>query len=396
MSTDLQPHTVGADALIARARDIAPSLATRAAQTEADRRVPQSTVDLFIAAGFFRALQPARFGGYELDYGTQTRIAAELAVGCPSSAWVYGVLASHSWMLGMFPAEAQADVWASDHNALLSTGFMAVSQQIEVIAEGVRISGRWKFSSGVDSCDWAFLMIQKAPFEGDSPEPHLALVPKTDIDVVDVWEAAGLAGTGTNDLVVSGAVVPIHRIVPVAALRGGPTPGSAVNSSHLYQLPLFAVFPFCTIGTALGAARGAFDTLLERSIDASNAAVKPPVPRSPASGLPRAAAIIDSVEASLSQLAARINAEARAGVVVSSREKLRGRLALGYAAEQLVDAMEIMLPLVGARGLAANDTVQRAWRDVHAVAQHVALAWDVQAGLFADVLFGHPCPDPKI
>ncbi|NBP74143.1 MAG: hypothetical protein EBU57_13535, partial [Alphaproteobacteria bacterium] len=39
----------------------------------------------FRDAGFYRALQPARYGGIELDYGAQTAFARELGRGCASS-----------------------------------------------------------------------------------------------------------------------------------------------------------------------------------------------------------------------------------------------------------------------------------------------------------------------
>ena len=59
-------------------------------------------------------------------------------------------------------------------------------------------------------------------------------------------------------------------------------------------------------------------------------------------------------------------------------------------------AMERIFPLLGGRGLAAGDPVQRAWRDVHAVGQHIGLVWDVQAALYGGIAAGLPCPDPKL
>ncbi len=388
---------IGADELVDRARDMVGWLRLRTAANEADRRVSDEIVAAFTDADFFRVLQPSRYGGLELDYGTQTRIASELARGCASSAWVYGVLASHSWLLGMFPDDAQADVWGDGSDSLVSTGFFAETQSVErSVSGGAVISGRWKFSSGIDACDWVIVMVQAPAAAGASPEPHMMLVPIEHVTVDDTWFATGLAGTGSKDILADRVVVPSHRIVPVAALRGGPTPGSAVNESHLYRLGLFTVFPYCTIGTALGAARAAFDEILTRSITASSTAVRPPVPRNAAERLARSTAIADTVEGSLSHMAARINRDARNGVVPTDADKVRCRLNLGYAAEQLVQAVDVLVPLLGARGLDIGDPVQRAWRDVHAVTQHVALTWDVQSTLFGEVLFGGGCPDPKI
>ena len=108
--------------LEARAEALLPRLRERAAQTEALRRVPDETIEEFCQAGFFRLFQPARYGGYELDYGpVQLALGGQLGRACGSSAWVQCVVACHAWLLGMFPRAAQDAVWADDPEALLST-----------------------------------------------------------------------------------------------------------------------------------------------------------------------------------------------------------------------------------------------------------------------------------
>ena len=94
--------------LLARAWELVPVLRERAARTEELRRVPEETIEDFRRAGFFRVLQPARFGGYEMDYGiTQIELASVLGRGCGSSGWVQSVVACHAWLVGMYPEAAQ-------------------------------------------------------------------------------------------------------------------------------------------------------------------------------------------------------------------------------------------------------------------------------------------------
>jgi hypothetical protein len=40
--------------------------------------------------------------------------------------------------------------------------------------------------------------------------------------------------------------------------------------------------------------------------------------------------------------------------------------------------------------------MQRAWRDVHAVSQHIGLVWDIQAINYGAVRLGLDCPDARI
>lgn len=377
-----------AEDLLARAHAMIPDLRRRARQTEERRRILDETAEAFRDAGFFRVLQPSRYGGFELDYGTHTRIAMALAQGCASSAWVMSILASHSWIAGMFPSEAQDEIWAKDPGALIATSFLAVEPKIEPVQGGLALSGRWKFSSGVDLCRWAILM---------APDNTFVVVPLAKARIDDTWHASGLAGTGSNDIVVEKLFVPAHRVLAIANLKGGPTPGSAVNPGYLYRMPVFATFPFTLIGPALGAARGALDAVADGLAGRKSVAqVKLAEQQSVQLRLARVAAQIDAAEASVSQLLASCIRDARAGAIPSLAERARCRLGLGFAAELCVQAMENLLPLTGGRGLLAGDPVQRAWRDVHAVAQHVALVWDVQAGLYGPLRLGLPCPDPKL
>ena len=50
-------------------------------------------------------------------------------------------------------------------------------------------------------------------------------------------------------------LVPAHRLLDFMAIRGGPSPGSAVNPGYLYRLPMYGMFSFNLVGCAIGAAR---------------------------------------------------------------------------------------------------------------------------------------------
>ena len=170
-----------------------------------------------------------------------------------------------------------------------------------------------------------------------------------------------------------------------------------MNLGYLYRIPLFAAFPFTLIGPTLGAARGALETVVEGlAARKSVAQVRLAEQQSVQLRIARVAAQIDTAEASVLHLLETHNRDARASKIPSPLERVRCRLNLGFAADLCVQAMENLLPLLGGRGLIATDPVQRAWRDVHAVAQHVAMVWDVQANLYGPVRLGLPCPDPKL
>lgn len=384
--------------LVAQARDLAPVLAERAAQAERDRRISKDTDRDFRDAGFYRALQPARYGGMELDYGAQTAFARELSFGCASSGWVGGILACHGWMAGMFPDEAQNEIWGNDADVAIATSFLPVGVAVERSGDGLKIGGRWRFSSGVDHCGWAILLAL-VPADGGNgpPDPVFALVDLSACTVEDAWNSAGLSATGSNDIVVDSADIPPHRMMRVLDLRGDETPGSDVHNSYLYRLPLFAVFPFNIIGPALGAARGALDSAIadltsRQSVTGADLSRVATVHQR----IGKATALLDAADAVVDRLRTTINAKGQSGEEFSMPERARYRLNLGHVAQNCCDAVDELLPLTGGRGLETGHPMQRAWRDVHAVAQHIGLVWDLQTGLYGNVLLGHGSPDPKL
>src|SRR5712672_2809362 len=109
--------------LIDQARALAPMLRERAAMAEEMRRIPDKTHAVFRDAGFYRVLQPARYGGLEARYGLHTMLAAEIGRGCASSGWALSITAAHSWIFGMFPRQAQDEFWSGDPQRILASSF---------------------------------------------------------------------------------------------------------------------------------------------------------------------------------------------------------------------------------------------------------------------------------
>ena len=129
--------SVTRDDILARARDMLPTLQKRAEQAESARRISEETDQAFRDAGFYKILQPSAFGGLELEFGTQTELAVVLAPGCASSAWVASVTACHGWILGMFSPQAQTDVWGKDPDASVASSFLPFGPDIKRVDGGV-------------------------------------------------------------------------------------------------------------------------------------------------------------------------------------------------------------------------------------------------------------------
>src|SRR6185369_1114434 len=96
---------VGYDEAMRRAREVVPVLRERAQAAEDARMLIRENEQLLHDTGLFRFHQPRAFGGMELDFVAIFDIPAELARGCPSTAWNVGNLATHHWKLGYWEPE---------------------------------------------------------------------------------------------------------------------------------------------------------------------------------------------------------------------------------------------------------------------------------------------------
>jgi 3-hydroxy-9,10-secoandrosta-1,3,5(10)-triene-9,17-dione monooxygenase len=382
--------------LLDRARAMAPVVAGRAQECIGLRRLLPQTEKEFQEAGFYKCLQPKRYGGFECDYGFHTELGMEVAVGCASSGWNLSIMACHGWIMGMFPAEAQDEVWGDNHNATISSSFLALGPpKVETDGEGFRLTARYGFSSGSDYCQAAILQV---PMDlGNGIEACFVMLPREDYQVLDTWNANGLTGTGSHDLLIEDSYIPRHRILPVFQTRGGPTPGSASSDSHIYRIPMYAAFAFNLIGPSIGAVRGALDIVADglagrATITGANIAQL----QSAHIRLADAAARVESAWSTLLPIRDEINNNAKKDLLPDALRRVHYRLMVAYASRLCVEAMELLFPLMGGRGLAKSDPVGRAWRDVHAIGQHIGTTWDVHAGAWGAVRLGGDCPDPKV
>jgi 3-hydroxy-9,10-secoandrosta-1,3,5(10)-triene-9,17-dione monooxygenase len=390
--------SVTRDDILARARDMLPTLQERAEQAEAARRISEETDQAFRDAGFYKILQPSSFGGLELDFGTQTELAVVLAPGCASSAWVASVTACHGWILGMFSPQAQTDVWGKDSDASVASSFLPFGPDIKRVDGGVHINGRWGFSSGVDYCSWVVLTMALPSIDDRGKTDSLfAVVPLDECTIVDSWHTTGLSGTGSNDIILENVFVPDHRIVDMAELRGGASPGSAVNPGYLYRLPQRATFSFNLVGTAIGAARGAVQSVIaELKTRITVQGVNLTDLSSVQLRIAEAEAELAAAYALVARNRDEIIRNGKANRLPSAEDRPRYRRDNAYATRLCVQAVDRIYPITGGRGIAAANAVNRAWRDVHAVSHHIALTWDVSASTAGALAVGAQNPDPLL
>ena len=372
--------------LVAKAKALGPVLRERAAKTEADRTLPKETIRDFQEAGFFRILQPKRWGGYELDPQVFFEVQWTIAEACPSSAWVLGVVAVHAWQVAVFPLQAQEEVWGNDTSVLVSSSY-APTGKIEKAEGGYKVSGRWSFSSGSDHCQWVFLggFVPTGP--GERPDMRTFLLPRSDYVIDDTWHTAGLRGTGSKDIVVEGAFVPEHRTHKMMDGFKRDNPGNAHNPAPLYRLPFGLVFVRSVSTTAIGIAQGALDAYREVAATRVAAGDGAKVAEDPTAQVvaSQAEAAIDESKTILLRDFDEMMAKVRAGEDLTLERRVKFRYDSARVVQRCMEAVDGLFTASGGRAIFLNSPLLRYFLDVHAARAHYANNPDKPARNFGGV-----------
>jgi 3-hydroxy-9,10-secoandrosta-1,3,5(10)-triene-9,17-dione monooxygenase len=376
--------------LMERARALAPTLALRAEKTADERRISDETIADFHKAGFFRMLQPARWGGLEVDPKVFFDVQMTVAAACPSSAWVLGIVGVHSWQMALFPLEAQTEVWGKDASTLISSSY-APTGKVQRVEGGYRINGRWSFSSGCDHCQWVFLGgFVASEVDNKPPEMRTFLLPRSDYAIDDTWFVAGLRGTGSKDIVVENVFVPEHRTHRLIDGYKRTSPGNEHNPHPLYKLPFGQIFVRSVSTSAIGIAEGALRAYVDQASKRIAASDASKVSEDPATQTvaARAAATIDESRVVLYRDMDEMMTLARGGQDIPIERRVRFRFNSARVVDRCAEAVDELFSASGGRAIFQTSPILRFFLDIHAARGHYANNPEKPARNLGGVLLG--------
>jgi alkylation response protein AidB-like acyl-CoA dehydrogenase len=372
-------------AVLERTRALLPQLRDNAEATERARRVLPDTFDAMSRAGIFRMTAPKKFGGEEADFQTQCDVLAEVARGCPSSSWAATILSAMSWLAGMYPDEAQAEIFG-DGDPRISGVFSPTGTAVPKDG-GFVVNGKWGFNTGGQGSNWTVL---NTILQDGSGLPLCVIAHTRELERLDDWNATGMAGTGSHTVVASNIFIPGHRAVPLPDLvEGRGTPNRHTASNPYFNLPLAPVLIVNGGGTPLGTARGAFDTFMQR-LPGRPIAYTNYTNRAEAAvthlQVGEASLLIDSCDAHVRRACALLDA---AGATrLSVLERVRSRAHITYATGLARQAVDILFNASGATSIQPHVPIQRFQRDIQALANHAVMHTQTGTELYGRVLCG--------
>jgi 3-hydroxy-9,10-secoandrosta-1,3,5(10)-triene-9,17-dione monooxygenase len=225
--------------MIARAREMAPAVRADAPLAEKRGRYSESLHEQFRDAGFYRALQPRRFGGYEFSVRTYFQVMVEIATADPGIGWGLTLASGHALQVGSyFEPATQARIFGPSGHfvAPLSLPGRESKPACKVVpdGDGYRVSGRWPYASG---SPYSTHFMGAAQVGDEVDTRVIVVVPREQSQVLDDWgNILGLKASGSNTVVIDSAWVPGDFVLPLEKFgpTGNGSPGSRFHGNPMY------------------------------------------------------------------------------------------------------------------------------------------------------------------
>ena len=365
-------------------------LAGRAQEAERLRRLPSATVDEFIASGLPELLVPARYGGLQAPWPAILDPVRRMAHGCASSAWTLGFYTLHNWLMALFGEQAQEEAFAT--RPFLAPAPLAPTGRGVPVDGGVRLTGRWSWATGVMHGNWIIVGALCGPDE--RIYPALALLPISDAVIEDVWHTDGMCATGSNDVVITDAFVPAHRLVRVTDIYKGTAPGAALHDADTYRWPMVPALALLAAMPALGSAERATDVYAERLSQRVLAYEGVTQKNKPIAQthLSEARVRLRALRGLLADTVGQLESLVAAGDPVPRPVRGEARLAAAHIVSESRGVITRLLAASGASAHFLDNPLQRIKRDVDVLAGHVVFDYDTSRELAGALILGMEIP----
>ena len=376
--------------LLRRLRALAPMIAAHAAEAERLRRPVDEVWNALRRSGLFYLFVPKQFGGMETDFDTFIDAGLIIGEACASTSWVATFCAEHNWILTHFPRETQVKLWTGDFPYIIAPVVSAPPGVATPVDGGFRVSGRWKWGTGVMHADWVIVSAVVAQ-EGKPPQVIMVLVPAAEAKVLDVWHMDGMAGTGSNDIVLEDVFVPTAHSAPNLA-RGGRPPGKRDYANPIYGVPLLPFLAMSASIPALGAARAMlrdYRARLEGHVRMGSMNTQGEKPAAQIR-LAKADLVVRNAELLIRDAGRRMLALADLAEPEQSSQRASIRAQIAYAVSLCRDAASLLAEGAGSGVHMLDHAFQRNMRDIVVVSTHVVFDVDLAYELHGRALLGLP------
>lgn len=384
-----------AGSVLERVAELADDIRVGGDEAQQLRRLPQNTVDTLIDAGLFRFTLPRELGGEDASIIETIEVIEAISAIDASVGWNVMLGSEINAMAagGMNPQIAKTVYLDNPRVIMCGGGGPGTRPTRATLAPdgSYRVWSQATFISGCHNAQWCFML---APvFVGDElqltaeggPVVKMFFLNRSEWEILDTWDVAGLRGSGSHDVVTDGGLVPAeHADVGLVTLP-------ARYSNPVFRIPVPLRLAYNKAAVALGVAQG---TLAEFS---DLAAHKTPFTTTTLlrdrpvaqQRMGESTAMYRSARAYLFEAMGQVHDELVAGrELPSAAATQNARLACTHAANACMHAVDLVHNAAGTTGMRMDSPLERKLRDAHGCANHRWVAHPLY-GEIGKIYLGH-------
>ena len=355
---------------VQRAKDLSPAIDAASERIDAARRIAPDIMSAMHEAELFRMCLPRSMGGGEAPLPTVLLTVEAIASAEASTAWCLGQGLGCSRSAAFVEPEVAQEVFSAA-DAILAWGPPNGPNKAVAVDGGYRVTGKWKFASGIRNANWLGPNCSVVDTDGSprlTPDGRQVvrcmLLPVSSATITDVWRVIGLKGTASDNFEID------DLFVPKAFSFVRDSPADRREDGPLYRVPLTTFYGVAFAGVALGIARTALDAFIALAVDKTpnhstmilreNPAVQREVAQAEA-----------NLGSARSYLIHRLATAWESGSPDdwSLDHRARLRLACTNAVMQARDTVAFAYQSAGSSAILESNPFERRFRDINAVAQ---------------------------
>jgi alkylation response protein AidB-like acyl-CoA dehydrogenase len=353
--------------LFERIDAIAPVLAADAALGEELRRLPDTTLSALRDAGLLRLKVPASLGGDEAEPDLQFDVFERVALTNASAGWCLFIYAdSVGAVCARLPDAGVEQLLAAGDVPVVCGGGGLRPGTLRAEPGGYRLSGRFRYGSGIHGAEWVLLQGFVTGADEGPPNVRVCIVPKDAVEVQDTWHVLGMRATGSNDFTVDDVFIPEEMTYPpaIAPRRGG----------RVYRTGIVGFLGYPVPAVTLAIARRALDELTAMAATITRGYTRPQVLASRAtfqSFLGAADQRLKAARALMIADGAALMERAEQGAPDLRAAEAGTRAAGAFAVRTAADVLADTVRFAGGAALQQGTVFEQAVRDLTVAANHL-------------------------
>lgn len=359
------------------ARSFVPTL--RAAQSEIDEaaRTPAHIGGPLKEAGLYSMGAARPHGGTDVDLATWQKTVIEIARGDAGVAWGISLVTSSNWIVSNFFPRSVSDQVFSKPGTSIAGVLSPRGAQVRRVEGGIMVDkGMWFFNSGVYQADWDLLGIPLLNESGEVVGGGVALVPLSDVKLLNDWNTSGLRGSGSTNVTMENVFIPDERIIDLGACMEG-RKERVFSSSALYRCAVMPLMSLTMTWPVIGAGMHMLDEFMDK------------LPKRDIKGTPyeksgeapvthiqlgQATSKIDLAKMIVDQTCKEISEWAERGEDMPYIQRARICRDCTVAIDLVWEAVELLANASGGSFANRTNTLNRVWQDVKVASMHPFLS----------------------